>query len=293
MSCAWSKKIVEWVEGDTAYLSIVFTWQLPQAYSRCVWYAQQGFRVKAGGTAVILLPDYLKGVAEIGGNMDVLWRHNPEATRTTLGCPRKCQFCAVRFIYPEFIELPQWARSPIVCDDNLTAASKGHFDRVVDSLTGIANVDINQGLDVRLLTKHHADRLRELDIKKVRIAWDDIKLERYVLSAIQLLTDAGFPKSKIGVYVLFNYKDTFEDALYRCETLKSMGILPNVQRFQPLDCLVKNSYISPNWNKTLLADFTRYWSKQTYLRAIPFNEYKRQRRKPVSELNQSALSFCI
>ncbi len=45
----WSKRIVDWVEGTTAYLSIVFTWHLPQAYSRCSWYRQLGYRVIVGG----------------------------------------------------------------------------------------------------------------------------------------------------------------------------------------------------------------------------------------------------
>ena len=106
-----------------------------------------------------------------------------------------------------------------------------------------------------------------------------------------MLRDAGFPKAKIGVYVLFNSGDTPEDAMYRCETLKSLGILPNVQRYQPLDCLKKNTHISPNWNKNILADFTQYWSKQIYLRAIPFSEYKRQKRKEVKVLNQSVMSL--
>lgn len=282
----WSKRIVEWIEGDTAFISVVFTWQLPQAYSRCVWYAQQGYSVKAGGTAVALLPGYLKDVAEIGEHIPCLWRHNSEATRTTIGCPHKCWFCAAWRIEPQYIELKKWERKPIVCDNNLTAASRNHFDRVIDSLKGLLNVDINQGLDARLLTKYHIERLRELDIKKVRIAWDNTKLERVVLGAIQDLLSAGFPKAKIGVYVLFNGDDTPEDAMYRCETLKSLGILPNVQRYQPLDCLKKNTHISPNWDKQMLADFTRYWSKQIYLRAIPFNEYKRQKRKNPKPLEQ-------
>ena len=162
----WSKKIVEWVDGNTAFLSVVFTWQLPKAYSRCVWYAQQGYCVKVGGTAVALMPDYLKGVAEIGNNIPCLQRHNPNATRTTLGCPNKCWFCAAWRIEPEYIELPYWERKPIVCDNNVTAASKAHFDRVVDSLKGLSDVDINQGLDARLLTNYHVERLRELDIKR-------------------------------------------------------------------------------------------------------------------------------
>ena len=34
----WPKRTVEWTEDNTAYLSVPFTWNLPEVYSRCVWY---------------------------------------------------------------------------------------------------------------------------------------------------------------------------------------------------------------------------------------------------------------
>ncbi len=46
---AWSGGLAEWTEGDTAYLSVAFSWKLPAAYQRAVWYRSQGFTVRAGG----------------------------------------------------------------------------------------------------------------------------------------------------------------------------------------------------------------------------------------------------
>ncbi len=40
---SWSKHPIEWTDGHGAYLSIAFTWNLPQAYSRCVWYRKLGY----------------------------------------------------------------------------------------------------------------------------------------------------------------------------------------------------------------------------------------------------------
>lgn len=51
--------LTDWTEGDTAYLSVVFSWRLPDAYQRAVWYRELGYRVRAGGPAVTLNPDYL------------------------------------------------------------------------------------------------------------------------------------------------------------------------------------------------------------------------------------------
>ena len=73
----WSKGIAEWVGGDTAFISVVFSWRLPDAYQRAVWYKTQGYHVRAGGPAVWVRPKYLADVAEIGGEVDALIHHNP------------------------------------------------------------------------------------------------------------------------------------------------------------------------------------------------------------------------
>lgn len=277
---SWSKKIIHWVENRIAYISIVFTWQLPQAYSLCVWYSQQGYKVRAGGPAVKLMPEYLNSVADISGEIIALPYHNPQATYTSRGCIRQCDFCAVPQIEGDLIELENWEPKPIICDNNLLACSKKHFDAVIDRLKPLRDIDFNQGLDARILSPHHITRLKELELKILRFAWDNVGLESVLLSAIDSILKAGFPKSKLRVYILFNYKDTPDDALYRCETLKNMGIFPNVQRYQPLNSLQKDSYISLNWNGQLLKDFTRYWSRQLIsgLKAIDFAEYNPHKR---------------
>ncbi len=291
MNHNWSKNIVHWVEGDTAFISVVFTWQLPEAFSMAVWYKQQGYHVRAGGVAVKLLPDYLAPVAEIGGEIDALPRHNPNATFTSRGCIRNCQFCAVPKIEGGLRELTDWKPKPIICDNNLLATSQKHFDTVVDRLKPIRNIDFNQGLDARLLNSHHLERLKELDIEVLRFAWDNVNNQSLIMAAINRALDSGFPKSKIRVYVLFNFRDTPEDALYRCNTLKKLGILVNVQRYQPLYTLKKNSYIAPGWNQKLLGDFATYWSRQRYLSPIPFKEFRRHKAVKIPARAMSAFEL--
>ncbi len=92
----WASGLAEWVEGDTAYLSIAFTWRLPDAYSRAVWWRSQGYHVRAGGPAVFVRRQYLADVAEIGGDRpDAIAWHNPMATVASRGCPVGCWFCIV------------------------------------------------------------------------------------------------------------------------------------------------------------------------------------------------------
>jgi hypothetical protein len=271
----WSKKIVEWTEGNRAFLSIVFTWKLPEAWSRCIWYKQQGYEVFTGGPATKLLPDYLKDVSSNHVVLTALNRHNSEATRTSTGCPNACSFCGVRLIEPEFKELPSWEPAPIVCDNNLTACSMRHFDKVIDSLKPVHGVDFNQGLDARKLTDHHVERLTELDLLCVRFAWDNINSESAVFDAINKCIVAGIPKSKIRIYVLLGYHDTPDDALYRLQSLKDFGISkPFPMRYQPLDALVKDSEVMAPWTEYELGRYMRYWSRQAYLAGIPFKDYR-------------------
>jgi len=271
----WHKGLLHWVQGGVAYLSVVFTWQLPEALRWAAFYRTQGLHVRAGGPAVMLNPEFLARAAhEVGGDMPTLARHNPDATFTSRGCIRRCPFCAVPRIEPHFVELTDWKPRPIVCDNNLTACSKHHFNDVVDRLKHVPGVDFTQGLDARLLTDHHAQRLAELDISKVRLAWDHTRDEKHVYDAIMALRTAGIGKKQIAVYVLVGFDDTPQDAIYRCETLKrKWGIHPRPMRFQPLDAMTKNSYVHPAWTDLELKRFLKYWWHTRWFGSIPYDDF--------------------
>lgn len=227
--------------------------------------------MRAGGPAVSLMPDYLAEVAEIGGKVDALKHHNPDATFTSRGCIRECAFCAVPKIEGDLVELEEWEPKSIICDNNLLACSKDHFDKVIDSLKGLRGIDF-QGIDARLLKYYHAARFSELDCL-LHIGWDDVRLEEQVLTAIWNLLSVGIPVRRIRVYVLIGYNDTPEDALYRLQALKDKGIWPNPQRYNPLDTLKRDSYIGPNWTDRELKRYMRYWARQRWFEHIPFEEY--------------------
>jgi len=272
---SWAKGIVEWTNEDTAYISVVFSWDIQSAYQRAVWFNAMGYHVRIGGPAIHdQSMSVFSDVAEVGGNIpDTIKRHNPDATFTTRGCIRKCPFCLVPKIEPEFIELDDWPVRPIVCDNNLLASSKYHFDSVCEKLSDLKGIDFNQGLDARLLTEYHAKRLSKLNYKVLRLAFDSRKYEDQFLRAFRILTDAGISPNKIRVLALINYKETIDDALYRLEKIRELGALPCPMRFQPLNTQRKNSYLAPGWNKKTLADMTRYYFRLNWLGNITFAEY--------------------
>jgi hypothetical protein len=258
---------------------VVFSWLLDQAYQRAAWHKAAGKEVFAGGPAVSNNPDSMLGIADIDCYLeDAIAKHNPNATFTSRGCIRNCSFCAVPKMEGGLIELYHWPVRPIVCDNNILACSKAHFDGVIDKLRPIQNVDFNQGLDARLLTTYHAEKLRELDLTCVRLAWDHTKMEHSFFRAYQVLRRAGFTARKIKVYVLIGFNDSPEDALYRLETVKSLGSRPNPMRYQPIDTKEKNGYVDPNWTDKELNKYMRYWSRLRYLEHIPFAEFDNKNR---------------
>ena len=265
--------LAEWIEGDAAYLSVVFSWQKQTAFQRAIWLRAQGYTVLVGGPAADYDPEFFRGVGYQSGGIDALSRHNPNATSTSRGCPRRCSFCTVPIIEGALVELDDWPVRPIICDNNLLACSRAHFDRVIDRLLPVPQVDFNQGLDARLLTDHHAGRLAELDLYLVRLAWDDTKGKRQFMAALYKLWAAGIPKAKIRVYVLIGFDDTPEDALYRLKAIWNLGIMPNPMRYQPLDATRRNQYVAPGWTERELKRYMRYWSNLRHVGSIPFAEF--------------------
>lgn len=278
----WTEShIAHWTESDTTFVSCVFSWDLKRARAICRYYAEKGYKVRAGGPAVIMNPESMQCIAEIGGQVDALPHHNPRATFTSRGCIRKCGFCAVPRIEGDLYELADWEPRPIICDNNLLACSKAHFDSVIDRLksAGIKGVDFNQGLDARLLTKHHASRIAELDLKYVRLAWDDVRLESRFMRAWQLLRGAGIPKYRISVYVLIGFNDTPGDAFHRLHVIaNNLNSLTVPMRYQPVDASERNNFVADGWAHWELVAYQRYWSHMQ-LRAIPFGQWLDRYRK--------------
>lgn len=266
----WSKQLVEWTEDDTAFLSVVFTWDLPNAYMRAVWLREQGYKVRAGGPACLLMPDYLAEVAEVNGaGVDALWRHNTDGTFTSRGCIRKCAFCAVPKIEGPLVELDEWEPKPIVCDNNLLACSWPHFCDVIDRLGGVKGIDF-QGIDARLITLSHALLLSRLDISVLRVAWDQTGSDPW--QGVGYLLREGIPKHKIRVYVLIGFNDSPEDAEHRLRTVRERGLLPCPQRYNPLDAMDRDAYVSEGWTDSELRRFMRYWyNPQVW--GVPFEEW--------------------
>lgn len=230
-----------------------------------------------GGVYASLMPDHAR---ETGVNVhegifpeleDILpdyevlpdWHSKKKASVffTHRGCIRTCKFCAVPALEGKSVQLrtsvsishlihPDHTKA-ILWDNNILG--EPHWPGVVDELAerGV-EVDFNQGLDARLIDKEVAERLSKLKMPIVRIAYDFPKMGHAVKNAIECLDRVGFNRRHIVSYVLFNFQDTPEDLFLRVRNLLEWGASAYPMRYQPLNALDKDLYISPAWTKEQL-----------------------------------------
>jgi len=94
----WPKSATPWIEARTLFVSVPFTWCLPELRERLKCGDMFYDAAVVGGPAMRLMPDYFADMPHVtvGDSIPgVLQRINPLATRTTVGCPNRCAFCAV------------------------------------------------------------------------------------------------------------------------------------------------------------------------------------------------------
>ena len=130
-------------------------------------------------------------------------------------------------------DLSEWWRGQkniVLMDPNLLACRE-HMDLLDQLARSKAWIDINQGLDAKLLNVENITAINKLKLKNIHFAWDLMKNEKAVLRGLELYKKMA--KKKIAgaygtVYVLVNYDTTMEENLYRIYTLRGMGYDPYV-----------------------------------------------------------------
>lgn len=269
----WVGGLAEWVDGDTAYLSIAFTWLLPKAREHALWYKSMGLKVRAGGPATFRPSGYLADVAQLGGEIpDALARHNPAATIASRGCPVGCWFCIVPAMEGKnFTLLPDFPVRPILCDNNLSALDPNYQDYIVERYVaeGVPLTDANSGFEPRTFDGSVYERWRKINRGPWRFAYDDIQEGREVQQVMWMLKDVS-PKKK-RVYVLIG-NEPFAECMGRIEQVLEWGGEPHVQPLMKLNALTKEHWVRFDWTEQKLVDVAR-WANRRIWRYATFVEY--------------------
>ena len=156
---------------------------------------------------------------------------------TTRGCDRGCYFCIVpkkegRFrINQHPSEFHDPSHRKIVLMDNNILLNKDWFFEVTDwIIENRLKVDFNQGLDIRLMDRDIAKRIRELSpIGKWHFAFDSMDYKDDVIRGIAMLNEAGVSVRNTANWYVYLHNDTaFDDALERCNILRENRALPYI-----------------------------------------------------------------
>lgn len=262
---------------DIIYITSLFTYQAHFVINSVNYYKNKfpNATIKVGGVMATLIPEYIKERTGIHPHIGLLrgaencppdysWYSSLSysISFTTRGCPRNCQFCAVKKHEPEFKVKERWpedidiTKKKIIFWDNNWLASP-NFEKDIERLkkfrkVGITQIDFNQGLDCRLLNEHKVKLLSQIKIDPLRLAFDNCSEDGRIQKSIRLAKKHGF--KDIRVYVLYNFEDnndTPEYFYYRINEINKLGALAYPMRFRALNN-ANGQYVSKNWDNELL-----------------------------------------
>lgn len=151
------------------------------------------------------------------------------------GCPRGCDFCHVAakegrcsHKVADLSEFWHGQKNIVLCDPNLIACKdwKDLLQQLIDSK---AKVNINQGVDIRIMTDEKAEMIGKLWVDSVHFAWDRYEDKDQIIPKFKAFKEiTGWKARKTSVYVLTNFNTTIEQDLERIYTLRDLDYDPYV-----------------------------------------------------------------
>lgn len=239
---AWHKSqgdTVEWWWGFSEYDRVYMSKVFDENYTPDIPEPLNAKEIVKGGTGYGLdnkLPDEIEHIYPD-------YSLYPELTKDTAygfltrGCPRGCHFCIVagkegrKSI--KVADISEWwngQKNIVLMDANILACPQ-HMELLQQLIDSKAWVDINQGMDCRLLTKQNIEAINRLKLREIHFAWDYMRESKAVLRGLELYASLATQKPHgryATVYCLTNYDTTMEENLYRIYTLRDMGYDPYV-----------------------------------------------------------------
>jgi hypothetical protein len=294
VSSEWVKGVAHWREGHTAYVSVAFTWRLPEARRVAEYYRSIGVnRVIAGGPGVFTQRKFLADICEIpipgspeSRISDTIARHNPMATRASYGCPVGCWFCIVpKMDGRMFTLLENFPVRPVLCDDNLSALPPEYQNHIVGRYlaTGVPLLDANSGFEPATFDEDVFARWRPILRGPWRFGFDEATEGDAVARAFRILKDVS-PRKK-QVYTMIGH-EPFDVCMDRIQKVIASGGEPYAQPFMKLNALEKSPAIRHDWTPLLLRQVQR-WTNRHLWRKTKFADYdasaKTSRQRPTNE----------
>ena len=208
------------------------------------------------------------------------------------GCRLKCKFCVV----PEKEGKNRdngpihqiWRGDPhpkeIILLDNDFFGQPRWREKADEILNGGFKININQGMNARLIHEEGAKALKEMQFfeskfkyRRLHTAWDNPKDEKRFFRGLEILLNAGIKPKEIMVYMIIGYwpGETMDDILWRFNKLNDAGVLPYPMVYDR--------------ERTEHKKFQR-WVNRRYYQFVPWEKYDSSIR---SQPNKKQMQLCL
>lgn len=193
----------------------------------------------------------------------------------TRGCPNHCRWCVVPRKEGAIKPYRTWKQlvrpdtdKLVLMDNNILACDYGikQLESLIDS--GY-KIDLNQGMDARLVTDDIAQILSKLKwIKYLRFSCDTTAQIEYIQKTAEMLGKRGIKPYRLFIYLLVT--EDLNNAEYRVEQIKKLrGITIYAQAERKLD-----GESEPN---ALQKEFCQRYVYSGKFRTLSWNEYAKER----------------
>lgn len=206
------------IEGsEKAFVSAIFTWDLPRLIYDVNLLKSKHIPVEVGGPAPSAMPQliwdncHLKPYIGIDPRFEFT-KGEFKMSFTQRGCPRACDFCLVRLVegtkmteYDDFIIPVDPGGHPMIGDNNILATSWRHQNIFVERLKGVKGLDINSGFDDRIFSmdlQKYFDLYSRLDLNREgwRFAYDKPEQQEPLKKCIDFLHAQGVDYRHITIF---------------------------------------------------------------------------------------------
>ncbi len=268
-------------------------------------------KIKVGGIYASLMGDHCKkytGCDEVfAGIFNEAEKYYPaydlvdvdyQIMHASRGCIRRCNFCGVYKIEPIYLSKKSIAKeirsNKLIFYDNNFLANE-YIEEILEELKNIKyegkviHSECQSGFDGRLLTKKLAKKIKEARFLNPRIAWDNSYKEcNKIKEQIDFLVGAGYRNKEIYVFMVYNYKLSFEIMEKKRLKCWEWGVQIADCRFRPLSQTFdnynpyiikqtkKDYYIYLNWDDAEVRQFRRNVREQNICVRRGFKKYSKE-----------------
>ena len=281
------------LQADRAYVSAIFTWDLPRLIHDVRLLKEHGVIVEIGGPAATAMHELIFEQTGIRPFLGIdprfeFVKGDFEMVFTQRGCPRACTYCIVSTVegrkiieYDDF-NVPVGV-NPKVGDNNILCTSWRHQEIFVDKLKGVHNLDINSGFDDRIfvtdMTKYW-NLYSQLQTESWRFAYDKPEQKVPLKTCVDFLHAQGVGYRDITVFCLVGFDGiSFEESREKLQYLIDIGTSPYPQRFRPFDTVMRN--VTPaGWKDNDLNLLFGYYGVPRKWRSATWQQYLEDLKNP-------------